>query len=385
MKPFNVYPLQSITPVKALGCYVWDDNGNRYLDLYGGHAVISIGHGQPEYCQAISQQASTMGFYSNSVQNPVQVAMAKKLGELSGYEDYNLFMVNSGAEAVENAIKLASFQTGRQKIISITKGFHGRTSLALGVTDNPKLSAPVNTVHNTIFIEMEDVDGLEKALATNDVAAVIIEGIQGISGIYEPTTAFMKSIEKLCKTSGAMFIADEIQSGYGRTGKFFAHQYAGVTPDLITIAKGMGNGFPIGGALISPKIEPYFGMLGTTFGGTHLGCAAGLAVLNVLESEKLMENAMRTGDFLIDELKKLKNVEVRGRGLMIGIEFQYPIKEMRKILLEEHHIFTGVASNPNTLRILPPLSLSKEQAVYFLKSLIKVLVKINQHEAVSIN
>ncbi len=385
MKPFNVYPLQSITPVKALGCYVWDDNGNRYLDLYGGHAVISIGHGQPEYCQAISQQASTMGFYSNSVQNPVQVAMAKKLGELSGYEDYQLFMVNSGAEAVENAIKLASFQTGRQKIISITKGFHGRTSLALGVTDNPKLSAPVNTVHNTIFIEMEDVDGLEKALATNDVAAVIIEGIQGISGIYEPTTAFMKSIEKLCKTYGAMFIADEIQSGYGRTGKFFAHQYAGVTPDLITVAKGMGNGFPIGGVLISPKIEPYFGMLGTTFGGTHLGCAAGLAVLNVLESEKLMENAMEVGDFLIDELQKLKSVEVRGRGLMIGIEFQYPIKEMRKILLEEHHIFTGVASNPNTLRILPPLSLSKEQAVYFLKSLIKVLVKINQHEAVSIN
>ncbi len=385
MKPFNVYPLQSITPVKALGCHVWDDKGNRYLDLYGGHAVISIGHGQPEYCQAISQQASTMGFYSNSVQNPVQVAMAKKLGELSGYEDYQLFMVNSGAEAVENAIKLASFHTGKKKVISITKGFHGRTSLALGVTDNPKLSAPINTVHETIFIEMEDVSALEKALSTNEVAAVIIEGIQGIAGIYEPSTSFLKSIERLCKKNEALFIADEIQSGYGRTGKFFAHQYANVTPDLITVAKGMGNGFPIGGILISPKIEAYFGMLGTTFGGTHLGCAAGLAVLNVLESEKLMENASLIGDFLIDELNKLKNVEVRGRGLMIGVEFPFAIKEIRKMLLEEHTIFTGVASNPNTLRILPPLSLNQEQAECFIEALKSVLEKINKDETVSIH
>ena len=385
MIPFNVYPLQSITPVKALDCHVWDEKGNRYLDLYGGHAVISIGHSQPEYCQAIAQQASTMGFYSNSVQNPVQKAMAKKLGELSGYDDYHLFMVNSGAEAVENAIKLASFQTGKQQVISITKGFHGRTSLALGVTDNPKLSAPVNTVHDTLFIEMEDVSALEKALSTNEVAAVIIEGIQGIAGIYEPSTSFLKSIEQLCKKYDALFIADEIQSGYGRTGKFFAHQYAGVKPDLITVAKGMGNGFPIGGVLISPKIEPYFGMLGTTFGGTHLGCAAGLAVLNVLESENLMQNATEVGNFLIKELQTFEGVEVRGKGLMIGVEFNYPIKELRKLLLEEHYIFTGVASNPNTLRILPPLSLRQEQAQCFIDALKSVLIKIHQDETVSIH
>ncbi len=385
MIPFDVYPLQSITPIKAFGCYVWDDKGNRYLDLYGGHAVISIGHGQPEYCQTIAQQASTMGFYSNSVQNPVQVAMAKKLGELSGYEDYQLFMVNSGAEAVENAIKLASFQTGKQKTISFTKGFHGRTSIALGVTDNPKLSAPVNTVHETVFIKLEDVNALEDALKKGDIAAVIIEGIQGIAGIYEPSVSFLQSIETLCKTYGALFIADEIQSGYGRTGKFFAHQFAGVKPDLITVAKGMGNGFPIGGVLINPEIKPYFGMLGTTFGGTHLGCAAGLAVLNVLESENLMENATEVGNFLINELKKNEGVEVRGKGLMIGIEFQYSIKAMRKMLLEEHLIFTGVASNPNTLRILPPLSLSKEQAQYFLSALNTVITKINQDESVSIH
>lgn len=385
MIPFDVYPLQSITPIKAQGCYVWDDKGNRYLDLYGGHAVISIGHSQPEFSQAITQQAATMGFYSNSVQNPLQLAMAKKLGKLSGYEDYLLFMVNSGAEAVENAIKLASFQTGKQKIISITKGFHGRTSLALGVTDNPKLSAPVNTVHNTSFIEMEDVAALEQALAQQDVAAVIIEGIQGIAGIYEPSSSFLQSIESLCKTYGALFIADEIQSGYGRTGKFFAHQYADVKPDLITVAKGMGNGFPIGGILISSEIKPYYGMLGTTFGGTHLGCAAGLAVLNVLESENLTENALNVGDFLIDHLQDLNVVEVRGRGLMLGVEFDYPIKELRKTLLEEFKIFTGVASNPNVIRILPPLSLSKEQAIYFIESLKAAILKVREYEAVSIH
>ncbi len=385
MKPFNVYPLQSITPIKAQGCYVWDDNGNRYLDLYGGHAVISIGHAQPEYCQAIAQQTSTMGFYSNSVQNPLQIAMAKKLGELSGYEDYQLFMVNSGAEAVENAIKLASFQTGKKKVVSITKGFHGRTSLALGVTDNPALSAPVNTVHKTIFIEMEDIEVLEKALANQDIAAVIIEGIQGIAGVYEPSNLFLKAIEKLCKANGAMFIVDEIQSGYGRTGKFFAHQHAGVKPDLITVAKGMGNGFPIGGVLIGPTIKPYFGMLGTTFGGTHLGCAAGLAVLKVIESEKLMQNASSVGQFLINELRKLEVVQVRGRGLMIGVEFDCPIKELRKILLEKHKIFTGVASNPNVIRILPPLSLSMEQATFFIESLKSAILKQYKDEAVSIH
>jgi acetylornithine/N-succinyldiaminopimelate aminotransferase len=385
MIPFNVYPLQSITPTKAQGCYVWDDKGNRYLDLYGGHAVISIGHAQPEYCQAIAQQASTMGFYSNSVQNPVQIAMAKKLGELSGYEDYQLFMVNSGAEAVENAIKLASFQTGKQKIISFKKGFHGRTSLALGVTDNPKLSAPVNTVHETIFIELEDIKALEDALNGNDIAAVIIEGIQGIAGVYEPSFSFLKTIESLCKKYKALFIVDEIQSGYGRTGKFFAHQYAGVKPDLITVAKGMGNGFPIGGVIISSIIKSYYGMLGTTFGGTHLGSAAGLAVLNVLESENLIENSLEIGNYLANELRLLEVVEVRGRGLMIGVEFDYPIKELRKILLEEHKIFTGVASNPNVIRILPPLSLNNEQASFFIESLKSAISKVKEHEAVSIH
>ena len=385
MKPFDVYPLQSITPIKALGCYVWDNKDNRYLDLYGGHAVISIGHAQPEFTQALTQQVTTMGFYSNSVQNPVQVALAKKLGELSGYEDYSLFMVNSGAEAIENAIKIASFHTGRKHIVSIKKGFHGRTSLAVAITDNPKISAPVNTVHPTTFIEMEDSSALETALATNEVAAVVIEGVQGIAGIYEPSSAFLNSIQTLCKTYGALFIADEIQSGYGRTGKFFAHQYADVKPDLITVAKGMGNGFPIGGVLINPSIQAYHGMLGTTFGGTHLGCAAGLAVLNVLESENLMANCNTTGNYLITELKSLEIKEVRGRGLMIGIEFSYPIKALRKILLEEHKIFTGVASNPNVLRILPPLSLSIEQAKFFLDSLKSAIIKVKQNETVSIN
>ena len=385
MKPFDVYPLQSVTPVKAEGCYVWDKDGTRYLDLYGGHAVISIGHVHPEYTKAIAQQAATMGFYSNSVQNPVQQEMAKKLGELSGYEEYRLFMVNSGAEAIENALKIASFHTGRQHVIAIKKGFHGRTSLALGITDNPKLSSPVNTVHSTTFVEMEDVKGLEKVLAKNETAAVVIESIQGIAGIYEPSNEFLGAIQTLCKKYGALFIADEIQSGYGRTGKFFAHQYADVKPDLITVAKGMGNGFPIGGVLIHPDIKPYKGMLGTTFGGTHLGCAAGLAVLNVLEKENLIENVLTTGDFLMQELKILDVKEVRGRGLMIGIEFSFSSKELRKMLLEEFHVFTGTSSNPNTLRILPPLSLTITQATYFVKALYSSIQKLKSNESVSIN
>jgi len=385
MKPFDVYPLQSITPVKAFGCYVWDENDTRYLDLYGGHAVISIGHAQPEFSQAIAQQAATMGFYSNSVQNPVQQELAKKLGELSGYEDYQLFMVNSGAEAIENALKIASFQTGRQHVVAIKKGFHGRTSFALGVTDDPKLSSPANRVHPTTFVDMEDIEGLEKALAENETAAVVIESIQGIGGIYVASKEFLQAIQTLCKKYGALFITDEIQSGYGRTGKFFAHQYAGVKPDLITVAKGMGNGFPIGGVLITPEIKPYIGMLGTTFGGTHLGCAAGLAVLKVLEKEKLMNNVITTGDFLMKELNKLDVVEVRGRGLMLGVEFGFSIKELRKILLEEFYVFTGVASNPNTLRLLPPLSLSVEQAQYFINSLKSSLEKIKTNEPVSVN
>ncbi|MCB0494533.1 MAG: aminotransferase class III-fold pyridoxal phosphate-dependent enzyme [Cyclobacteriaceae bacterium] len=385
MKPFDVYPLQSVTPVKAEGCYVWDKDGTRYLDLYGGHAVISIGHAHPEYTNAIAQQAATMGFYSNSVHNPVQEEFAKRLGEVSGYPDYQLFLVNSGAEAIENALKLASFHTGKKHIISIKKGFHGRTSLAVAVTDNPKISAPVNRVHPTSFVEMEDISALETVLKTKDVAAVVIEGIQGIAGIYEPSVEFLQSTEKLCKKYDALLVLDEIQSGYGRTGKFFAHQYAGIRPDLITVAKGMGNGFPIGGVLIHPSIKPSFGLLGTTFGGTHLGCAAGLSVINVLESEHLMDNASSTGSFLIKELKKLAIKEVRGRGLMIGIEFGFSIKELRKILLEEFHVFTGTSSNPNTLRILPPLSLSIEQATYFVDSLKSSIQKLKENETVSVH
>lgn len=385
MKPFDVYPLQSVTPVKAEGCYVWDKDGTRYLDLYGGHAVISIGHAHPEYTKAIAEQAATMGFYSNSVHNPVQEKLAKRLGEVSGYTDYQLFLVNSGAEAIENALKLASFHTGKKHIVSIKKGFHGRTSLAIAVTDNPKISAPVNSVHPTTFVDMEDIDGLEKALAENETAAVVIECIQGIGGIHVASNEFLEAIQTLCKKYGALFIADEIQSGYGRTGKFFAHQYAGVKPDLITVAKGMGNGFPIGGVLIHPSIKPYKGMLGTTFGGTHLGCAAGLAVLNVLEKEKLMDNVNVTSSFLVKELKKLNLVEVRGRGLMIGIEFNFPIKELRKLLLEEFYVFTGTSSNPNTLRILPPLSLSIEQATYFVAALKSSIQKLKTNESVSIH
>jgi len=376
MKLFDVYPLQNITPVKALGAKVWDSEGIEYLDLYGGHAVISIGHSHPKYVSAISEQVSKLGFYSNSIQNPLQVELAEKLGKQSGYDDYNLFLCNSGAEAVENAVKLASFTTGKSKVISFKKGFHGRTSLAVSITDNPKVVAPVNDNHNRVILDIEDFESIENELSKGDVCSVIIEGIQGIAGIYEPSEKFLVHVSQLCSKHGTLLILDEIQSGYGRSGKFFAHQFTDVKPDIITMAKGMGNGFPIGGILISPKLEPWHGMLGTTFGGSHLACAAAIAVLDVLEEEQQVSNTAVIGEYLISELKKLNVVEVRGRGLMIGIELDSPIKNVRSTLLMKHKIFTGVSSNPNVLRLLPPLCLTMEQANQFLSAFKDALAKV---------
>jgi len=373
MKMFDVYPLQQVTPVKGKGSILWDEQGQKYLDLYGAHAVISIGHSDPRYIKAISGQVADLGFYSNSVLNPLQPELAQRLGQVSGYNEYNLFLCNSGAEAVEQAIKLASFHTNRKKVVSIKKGFHGRTSLAVSVTDSPSLSAPVNQVHDVVFAEMNDLSTIERFLSGHDVAVVIIEGIQGIAGIYEPEAEFLLGLESLCAAHNSLLLIDEIQSGYGRTGKFFAHQHVGVTPNLITVAKGMGNGFPIGGVLIHPEIKASFGLLGTTFGGTHMACAAALAVLQVIEEDHLMANATLVGNYLKAELQELPGVEVRGRGLMIGLEFSFGVRELRKKLLSEFHIFTGVSNNPNVLRILPPLCLTVEEAHYFVNSLKKVL------------
>ncbi len=375
MKLFEVYPLFDVTPVKAEGCWLWDDKGIKYLDLYGGHAVISIGHAHPRYVQAISDQLKQIGFYSNSIQNPLQVTLAEKLGTLSGYSDYQLFLCNSGAEANENALKLASFVTGRKKIIAFQKAFHGRTSGAVAATDNPRIVAPFNAVHEVQFIPLNDVGALEGALDTQ-VAAVIIEGIQGVGGIHVPQQEFLQHVEMTCRENGSMLILDEIQSGYGRTGKFFAHQFAGIRPHLITTAKGMGNGFPIGGVLIHPDIKPWSGMLGTTFGGNYLACAAGLAVLDSLEQENLMANAQRVGDYLIAGLRKIKGVtDVRGIGLMIGFDLPEELKTVRMELLQTHNIFTGEAK-PNTIRLLPPLSISTEEADYFLHALQECIAKL---------
>ncbi|WP_346855273.1 aspartate aminotransferase family protein [uncultured Draconibacterium sp.] len=373
MKLFDVYPLFDITPVKAEGCHVWDSEGKKYLDLYGGHAVISIGHSHPAYVNKISDQLSQIGFYSNSVQNPLQHELAEKLGKVSGCEDYQLFLCNSGAEANENAIKLASFITGKKKIISYKKGFHGRTSAAVSITDNPKIIAPVNETSNAVILPFNDIDATEEALKNGDVAAVIVEGIQGIGGIHVPDEGFLLALKKLCEKYVAALILDEIQSGYGRSGKFFAYQYSDVKPDIITMAKGMGNGFPIGGVLIQPEIEPWFGMLGTTFGGNHLACAAAIAVLDVIEQEKLVENAQKVGSYLMEKLAAMNgDFEIRGKGLMIGMEFKSPIKEIRQKLLNEYGIFTGV-SGLNIIRLLPPLSLSIEQADEFLDAFADVL------------
>lgn len=367
MELFDVYPLFNINIVKGKGCHVWDENNTEYLDLYGGHAVISIGHAHPHYVEAISNQVAQLGFYSNSVINKLQQQLAERLGKACGYEDYSLFLINSGAEANENALKLASFHNGRTRIVSFSKAFHGRTSLAVEATNNPKIIAPVNANSHVTFLELNDIEGAKAELEKGDVCAVIIEGIQGVGGIRIPEPAFLKALRELCDQTGTVLILDEIQSGYGRSGKFFAHQHAGIRPDMITVAKGIANGFPMGGVLISPKFKPVYGQLGTTFGGNHLACSAALAVLDVMESEHLVDNAAKVGQHLIDELKKIDSIkEVRGEGLMIGIEFDQPVQELRKRLIYEQHVFTG-ASGTNVIRLLPPLCLSMEESDEFLK------------------
>jgi len=378
MKLFDVYPLFDINIVAGRGCYTYDDQGTEYLDLYGGHAVISVGHSHPTYVKMISEQVSKLGFYSNSVQNKLQEEFALKLGKASGYEDYSLFLINSGAEANENALKLASFHNGRKKVVAFKKGFHGRTSAAVRVTDNAKIVAPINEGFDVTFLPLNDIEKVRTTLSKRDVCAVIIEGIVGIGGIQVPETKFMQELRAVCTETGTILILDEIQSGYGRSGKFFAHQYFGIKPDLITVAKGIGNGFPMGALLISPLFRAEYGMLGTTFGGNHLACAAGLAVLKIMEKEELVENAANVGAYLMEELKKVDGIkEVRGLGLMIGIEFETPIKDIRRKLLFEKHIFTGV-SGTNVIRLLPPLTLTMEQASYFLEKFKETLSELNE-------
>jgi acetylornithine aminotransferase len=355
--------------VKALGAKLWDKEGKEYLDLYGGHAVISIGHTHPHYVKRITEQLSSIAFYSNAVVNSLQTDLATKMGQMSGYSDYQFFMCSSGAEANENALKLASFHTGRRKIIAVEGAFHGRTSGAVAATHNAKIIAPFNNGHDVVFVPMNDLKALEKAF-DDDVAGFIVEAVQGVAGLYMPSSAFLVKAQALCKEYKAVFILDEVQSGAGRTGKFFAHQHSVIRPDVITLAKGMGNGFPVGCVLIEPSIEPWHGMLGTTFGGNHLACAASLAVLEVLEEEKLMSNAAHLGAYLEEELKAIPEVkEVRGKGLMMGAEFGFDVAALRKALIFEHHIFTGSAANKNTIRLLPPLNISKEELDQFLGAL----------------
>src|SRR6195952_4428914 len=373
MNLFDVYPINPINIVKGQGSLVWDANGTEYLDLYGGHAVISNGHTHPHYVERLENQLHQLGFYSNSIEIPLQQELATKLGHVSGKEDYQLFLINSGAEANENALKLASFYNGRKKVIAFRKAFHGRTSLAVAVTDNPKIVAPINETDNVIFLPWCDEAALEQAFADNEISSVIIEGIQGVGGIQVASESFLQKIRSLCDQYNAVFIADSVQCGYGRTGKFFSQDFAGVNADIYSMAKGMGNGFPVGGIIISPKIAPAYGMLGTTFGGNHLACAAGLAVLEVIERDNLMQNAGEVGGYLISELKKLNHVkEVRGRGLMIGIELPTEFANVRKELLFEHHIFTGEAK-PNVVRLLPALNLTKAHADRFLEAFTTVL------------
>lgn len=373
MKLFDVYPLFDIEIVSGKGCHVYDAEGTEYIDLYGGHAVISVGHSHPHYVEALKRQAEKLVFYSNSVQNSLQVKLAEELGRLSGYDDYQLFLVNSGAEANENAMKLASFHTGKARVVSFSKAFHGRTSLAVEATDNPKIVAPINANNRITFVPFGDIAAVEAELAKGDVAAVIIEGIQGVGGVNIPSVEFWKALRAACDKYDVVMIADEIQSGYGRSGKFFAHQHSGVRPDMITVAKGIANGFPMSGVLISPKFKPVYGMLGTTFGGNHLACAAAIAVLDIFEQENLVENARRVGEHLLEKLREIPGIkEVRGQGLMIGLEFDYPVKDLRRKLLFEQKVFTG-ASGTNVIRLLPPLVLTEALADEFVVRLKKAM------------
>lgn len=380
MKLFDVYPLFDVNIVKGNGCKVWDEKGQEYLDLYGGHAVISIGHAHPHYIEKVTEQVSNLGFYSNSVINKLQVELAERLGRISGYDDFQLFLINSGAEANENALKLASFTNGRKRVLSCEKAFHGRTSLAVEVTNNPKIIAPINDNGHVTYLPLNDLSAWESELAKGDVCAVILECIQGVGGIRLATKEFAQGLQAACKKYGTILICDEIQCGYGRSGKFFAHQWLDIRPDIITVAKGIANGFPMGAVLISPEFKPVYGQLGTTFGGNHLACAAALAVLDVMEQDGLVENAHLVGEYLIEQLNRLKETEphitdVRGRGMMIGIDLDIPHKDVRLPLIYEKHCFTGCAGT-NVLRLLPPLCLSKDEADAFLDKFKQVLGSI---------
>ncbi len=375
MNLFDVYPLFDVTIERGKGCQVWDDKGVEYLDLYGGHAVISIGHSHPHYVEMLTEQVKRLGFYSNSVKNPLQQEVADRLGYLSGYDDYQLFLINSGAEANENALKLASFYNGRTRVLALEKAFHGRTSLAVESTANPKIIAPINANGHVTFLPLNDLNAWEAEISKGDVCACIIECIQGVGGIRLVDKDFLFAVKKLCEQHNTVLICDEIQCGYGRSGKFFAHQYLDVKPDIITMAKGIGNGFPMGGVLISPEFRPVYGQLGTTFGGNHLACAAAIAVLDVMKEENLVKNASVVGNHLMSRLKEASLphvVDIRGRGLMIGIELDIPYKEVRNRLLFEEHCFTG-CSGTNVIRLLPPLCLTKEQADLFVEKLTKIL------------
>ncbi len=380
MKLFDVYPLFDVNIVKGKGCKVWDEKGQEYLDLYGGHAVISIGHAHPHYIEKVTEQVSNLGFYSNSVINKLQVELAERLGRISGYDDFQLFLINSGAEANENALKLASFTNGRKRVLSCEKAFHGRTSLAVEVTNNPKIIAPINDNGHVTYLPLNDLAAWEAELAKGDVCAVILECIQGVGGIRLATKEFAQGLQAACKKYGTILICDEIQCGYGRSGKFFAHQWLDIRPDIITVAKGIANGFPMGAVLISPEFKPVYGQLGTTFGGNHLACAAALAVLDVMEQDGLVENAHLVGEYLIEQLNRLKETEphitdVRGRGLMIGIDLDIPHKDVRLPLIYQKHCFTGCAGT-NVLRLLPPLCLNKDEADAFLDKFKQVLADI---------
>lgn len=379
MKLFDVYPLIDIEPVKGEGCYVFDKNGEKYLDLYGGHAVISVGHSHPYYVKRLSDQLQLLGFYSNSVIISLQDELAQKIGRISGYEDYSLFLSNSGAEANENALKLASFHTGREKVIAFKGAFHGRSSGAVAVTDNPAISAPLNFRQHVTFLNFGDVESVEAELKKQQTCAVIIEGIQGVNGIVEPSEQFLQEVSALCKKYNTVLILDEIQSGYGRTGRFFAHQFADIRPDIITVAKGMGNGFPIAGTIISPAFKAKHGLLGTTFGGNHLACTAGIAVLDIIEDDQLIANAAMVGDYLIEKLKSIPEIKsIRGKGLMLGLEFGFPINKLRDTLIRDEKVFTGSSSNKYVLRLLPPLTMGTHEADMFVTRLSCSLRKVTE-------